>query len=378
MESNGKIAVCHIISGDLWAGAEAQAFTMMSALQKLQEIEISAIVLNQGQLASKLKNIGIPVAIIDERRYSFLQIVKIAAEITASRQTVILHSHRYKENILAAIIHRRGRSVRLVQTVHGVQERMSGLKSLKIAAYGKINELAARRYFDRILAVSCDIEEKLKEKYGSDKVRHVANSIDLDQVRPAKTGPEVRNSLGIAAEEIVVGAVGRMVPIKGFDVYLKSAKVILESSPNTRFLLVGDGPEAANLRSLCDKLGISPRVIFTGFREDILDVINAIDIFMMTSWHEGIPVALLEAMALGKPTVATGVGGITEVLEQGVSGLMAPAGDPAEIARQCCLLIESPERRQEIGRLARVRVEAEFSSIRQSKCLSNLYRELVR
>ena len=378
MESNRKIAVCHIISGDLWAGAEAQAFTMITALRSLPEIEVSAIVLNQGKLAKRLKETQIPVAVIDESRYSFLQILKIATEIVASRQAQVLHSHRYKENLLSALIKRRGQAVHLVQTVHGVQERLTGIRNLKVAVYGIVNKFVSRRYFDRILAVSNDINQQLSRQYGDNLVRHIANSIDIDEVKVAKSPNEIRSSLGVSTDEIVIGAVGRMVPIKGFDILLKTAVEVLRVSPKTRFVLVGDGPELATLKKMSSELGISENVLFTGFRDDILDIINAFDIFLMTSWHEGIPVALLEAMALSKPTVSTAVGGINEVIVNGSSGLTAPAGDVTAIAKHCQSLSASTELRAEIGKQARQRVEEEFSSQQQKHKLFDIYRELVQ
>lgn len=378
MESNRKIAVCHIISGDLWAGAEAQAFTMMAGLNKLPTMDVSAIVMNQGKLVQKLKEVHIPVAVIDEHKYSFLQIVKIAAEIVISRQAEVLHSHRYKENLVAANIKRRGHPVQLVQTVHGVQERLTGIKSLKIAAYGKLNEFISRRYFDRILAVSRDIKEQLTAVYGQAAMCHIANAIDLDRVTTVKSATEIREGLGIQSDELVVGAVGRMVAIKGFDIFLRVAQVVLQSSPKTKFVLVGDGPESESLKKLCGDLGILEQVVFAGFRDDILDVMNAMDVFLMTSWHEGIPVALLEAMALEKPTVATAVGGIKEVLENGESGLTASAGDTAALAGHCETLLKSPDDRLAMGRRARLRVETEFSSEQQSQKLYRVYKELVQ
>ena len=378
MESNRKIAVCHIISGDLWAGAEAQAFTMMSALAKIPAIEVSAIVLNHGKLVQKLKEANIAVAVIDERKYSFLQILKIAAEIVEARQAKVLHSHRYKENLLAALIRKRGRPVYLVQTVHGVQEKFAGVKSLKIVAYGKLNEFISNRYFDRILAVSRDIQQTLSAKYRPELLRHVANAIDLDQIKITKSPAEVRASLAIKPGELVIGAVGRMVPIKGFEVFLKVAQETLRTSPQAKFVLVGDGPELEKLKTMAGTLGISEQVVFTGFRDDILDVVNALDIFLMTSWHEGIPVALLEAMALEKPTVATGVGGVNEVLENGDTGLLAPVGDFVALAQQCEVLLRSPERRSAMGKCARARVESEYSSVQQSHRLQNIYTELCK
>lgn len=351
---------------------------MITALNTLPEVEVSAIVLNHGKLANRLKESKIPVAIIDESRYSFLQILKISIEIVASRQAEILHSHRYKENLLSALIKRRGQEVRLIQTVHGVQERLKGIRSLKVSAYGVVNRFVSSRYFDRILAVSHDIERQLNQEFRSGVVRHVANSIDLADVKTTASPNEIRNSLGILSDEIVVGAAGRMVPIKGFDILLKSAAEVLKSATNIRFVLVGDGPELENLKKMSSDLGISKNVMFTGFRDDVLDVINAFDIFLMTSWHEGIPVALLEAMALSKPTIATAVGGINEVIVDGSSGLTAPAGDVSAIARQCLSMSESAHLRATMGNQARLRVEEEFSSHQQKSKLLGIYKELVQ
>ncbi|MGB5138046.1 MAG: glycosyltransferase family 4 protein [Candidatus Zixiibacteriota bacterium] len=378
MESNRKITVCHIISGDLWAGAEAQAFTMMSALHEVPDVELSAIVLNHGKLARRLKECSIPVTVIDESKYSFLQIVKIATELLSSRGARIVHSHRYKENIIAALIKKREEVEFLVQTVHGVQERFNGIKSLKVAVYGRLNQYFTRKYFDKILPVSKDISNRLLGIYGADKITNVPNAIDIERVKPSSEPATVKEHLGINPNEIVIGTVGRMVPIKGLEIFLKVAKQILSARGDVRFVLVGDGPETERLKKLAGEEGISERVMFTGFRDDVLDLTNSFDIFMMTSWHEGIPVALLEAMALSKPTVATRVGGIGEVIEDNKSGCLAEAGNVVELASATSKLLESRELRVNIGRQAFARVSSEFSTTIQRERLANIYRLLCK
>ncbi len=377
MESNRKITVCHIISGDLWAGAEAQAFTMISGLQKLPDFRLSAIVLNPGKLANKLATTGVAVTVIREADHSFSQIVSKASEILAVGDIHIVHSHRYKENLIAAILKRRGRVPALVQTVHGVHEKLSGWRNFKVGIYGKVNTFVSRRYFDSVIAVSKDICLQLTPRFGQGKVRHVPNAIDLDAIKTIKPPTAIRRELGIAEDDPVIGTVGRMVPIKGFDVFLRTVQQILKSHPRTQFVLVGDGPESPKLMALSGELGISGNVHFTGFRDDVFEVVNAFDIFMMTSWHEGIPVALLESMALRKPTVATAVGGVGEVIDNKNSGLLVNAGDVNALASSCECLLDSVDRRRQMGDLARVRVEQEFSTIIQRERLRNIYRGLV-
>lgn len=378
MESDRKVAVCHVISGDLWAGAEAQACTMLTALQRRGEVAVSAIVLNPGKLVERLRAEGIQVEMIDESRSRFRQIVASARRIVQDHPVDILHSHRYKENILAAMIKRRTRVRALVQTVHGVQERLSGLKSLKVRAYGQLNRFVSRRYFNLILPVSEEIRRQLETIYPAGKLQTVHNAIDVAAVRTQKPAAVVRRELGIADEAMVFGSVGRLVAIKGFEIFLRVAKEVTEKRPGYRFVLVGDGPERPALEALRQSLGLDTTVVLTGFRDDILDVMNCFDVFLMTSWHEGIPVALLEAMALGKPTVATAVGGVGEVIGDGVSGLLAPAGDAARIANACDRLAGDQALRAQIGNAARTRVETAFSTTRQSQQLEEIYRRLAR
>ncbi len=378
MESDRKVAVSHVISGDLWAGAEAQACTMLTALHRRGEVAVSAIVLNQGKLVERLRAAGIRVEVIDESRLRFRQIVAAARRIVHDHPVDILHSHRYKENILAAMIKRRTRVRALVQTVHGVQERMSGLKSLKVRAYGQLNRFVSRRYFDLILPVSEEIRRQLETVYPAGKLQMLHNAIDVAGVRTQKAAATVRRELGIADDAIVFGSVGRLVAIKGFEVFMRVAQAVAARHPGVRFVLVGDGPERRSLEELRQSLGLNTTVVMTGFRDDILDLVNCFDVFLMTSWHEGIPVALLEAMALGKPTVATAVGGVGEVIEDGDSGLLAPAGEAARLAEACARLAGDRALRAQVGSAARTRVATAFSTTRQCQQLEEIYRRLAR
>jgi glycosyltransferase involved in cell wall biosynthesis len=142
-------------------------------------------------------------------------------------------------------------------------------------------------------------------------------------------------------------------------------------------VLVGDGPLGAALREQAVKFGIAERVTFTGHRDDVPDLVAAMDVFMMTSWHEGMPMALLEAMALGRPVVATRVGGIPEVIEDGSSGLLAAAGDRDALVELCVRLGESSELRRMIGDAGRSRVAAEFSSDTLRERLSAIYEDVL-
>jgi len=375
--SDQKIKVCHLISGDLWAGAEVQAFTLLKHLANFADIDLNAIVLNEGKLTDKLRHLGIEVLVIDESQHSFFQILRRAKSQLSERNVDIIHSHRRKENILAGLLKRGGYARYLVQTVHGAPEPFKGFEWLKESVYMSLDRYFTNRHFDHILPVSDDLGQMLQRYLRRGRITTIHNSVEVDQIVPRRSASEVRRDLGLDENQPVIGSAGRMVPIKGFDVFLRSARTILESRPKAAFLLAGDGPVFGDIKALADELGISDRIIFPGFRDDIVDVLNCLDIFVISSHHEGIPTVVLEAMALKKPVVSTAVGGINEIMDSGVSGLLVEPGDSQAIASACLNLLGDDSLRAKLGDSAREIVENRFSAGRQAGRVARIYHQLT-
>lgn len=377
MGKDEQIRVCHLISGDLWAGAEVQAYTLMRALRGTPGLALQAVVLNEGMLSEKLREIGLGVAVIDERRYGFMTIKSRLARKLSADEVDILHTHRYKENVLGGLVKDRCGIGGLVQTVHGIHEKLSGLKKLKMKFYMSMNDQLTRNRFSRVIAVSHEIESILNEKFGKDKVATIHNAVDIDSIKPSRSAEDARRELGLRTEQPLIGSVGRLVPVKGYDVFLKSAKLILEKQPEVAFVIVGDGPLRKELEIMARDMGLESNVIFTGFREDVLDLVNALDLFLVTSHHEGIPMSVLEAMALGKAVVSTNVGGMSEIIEDGVSGMLVQADNPGEIASKCLMVVTDRALGGRLGENAVNRIEDEFSTSKLRDRMLRLYREVV-
>ncbi len=377
MGKDGEIRVCHLISGDLWAGAEVQAFTLIRTLSTVADIDISAVILNDGELSEKLHEEGIEVSIIDERKHNFFKIKSLLSRILEGGKIDILHTHRYKENVLGGLVKSRCEIKGLIQTVHGVQEGFSGIKHLKMMFYMNLNDNLTRKRFSKIIAVSHDIEMRLCEKFGKQKVVTIHNAVDASLINPSRPAEEIKRELGIGEGQTVIGSAGRLVPVKGYDVFLKAAKLILRKRPKTIFVIAGDGPLKEELCEMATSLGIGTNVIFTGFRDDVLDLVNAFDIFLVTSVHEGVPMSVLEAMAMRKTVVSTAVGGIMEIIEDNVSGLLADPGSPDALADHCLTVLEDRELRSNIGRNAERRIAQEFSTDRLRNRVLRLYEEIV-
>ncbi len=365
--------VCHLISGDLWAGAEVQAYTLLSSLHGY--IDVSAIILNEGPLAERLRQAHIDTHVIPETSNSFFALKRQIADKLRDIRPDILHTHRYKENILGAI--QKPAVARLVQTVHGLREDFSGVRKLRMGLYIWLNKFYTQRRFSKIIAVSEEIEKHLAGLYGQQRVVTIHNAIDVDDQQPSKNPLDVKREFGIRPDQIVIGSVGRLVPIKAFDVFLKAAKLISEQAPGTAFVIAGDGPLMPSLAALSRDLGIDDRVVMTGFRDDILNLTNTFDIFVVSSRHEGIPMSTLEAMAMKKAVVSTRVGGMPEIIEDSCSGLLVEPDNANAIADGCVRIINDPKLRADIENGARSRVEEEFSIAIQRERIVNLYTELM-
>lgn len=372
-----KIKVCHLISGDLWAGAEVQMYTLAQSLAADPRISLSAIVLNDKELARKLREIPIEITVIDESKYGFREIVAQASQALQGKSIDILHSHRYKENILAAMLKKRLGIKYAVQTVHGASEPMSGIRKAKARLYEMINRYYSRRYFDKIIAVSGDLENQLKTKYQPGRLINIHNSVNHTNLKITKERAELLREFNIESDSIVIGTAGRMVPIKGYEIFLEMAKLIAAESPKARFLLVGNGPLLNDLKRRASTLGLTNQVIFPGFRTDIPDILNALDIFVISSHHEGIPMIVLEAMALNLAVVSTAVGGIKEIIEPGTSGLLAEPSSPKALAEKCLQIINDPALRRRLQAAAGKRIENEFSASIQKQRLIELYIKLM-
>jgi glycosyltransferase involved in cell wall biosynthesis len=369
--------VCHLISGDLWAGPEVQTYTLLRELSSVTDLNVSAIVLNIGPLAQRLRELGIKVDVIDESKYSSFEIRKRLIEILAGESPDILHTHRYKENILGGTVKSKCNIRHLVQTVHGIQEGFSRLQRLKMNAYMFLNDRFTRRHFEKIIAVSHDIERYLSVKYGANKVITIHNAIDTSR-RPTKSQDDMKAELGLNPECAVIGAVGRLVPIKGLDVFVDAAARILQKRPETTFVIAGDGPLRSELEGQVVRLGIDDRVKFTGFREDILDVFNMCDILGVTSYHEGVPISVLEAMSLERVVVSTTVGGIKEIIENRKSGILVDPGNPDAVADACLEVLGNRSLKETLQKGARKRIEAEFAASIQRERMLSLYNEVMQ
>ncbi len=374
-----RLRVCHVMSADLWAGAEVQVATVASYLVGRPDLEVTAVLLNEGQLARELRRLGVPVTVIDEGRHGAISILISLTQLLRKHPADVVHTHRYKDTVLGAIAAKLTGVPGLIRTVHGQSEPMKGWERAKFRAYEALDTLALRCFADRIIAVSRRMAASLEESgYRPGTVVPIHNGVDLRKIRPGRARDHVRGELGVAAGTPLIGTVGRLSPVKGHAHLLRAARLILQSEPASRFLIVGDGPLRGELAASARDLGIDHACLFVGARTDVYDLLAAVDTFVLPSLDEGVPMALLEAMALGRPVVATAVGGIPEVVTHRATGLLVEAGNEQALADACLELTRHSAWARTLGARARRTVEEEFSYEQNGLALVNAYRAIAR
>ncbi len=367
------IKVCHVAMGDMWAGAEVQLLALMKYLVRLPGFEWNVILFNDGRLASELRRLPMSLTIIPEKEHNPVTIVLRLAKLFRLIRPNIVHTHKYKDSILASIVARCLSVPYVVRVVHGMPEPFKGFNNLKMAGYTFVDRLVTRWFVNKVVAVSSDIEKVLSQIYGKGRVVHIHNGIDLEGVHVTTDRLAKRKEWHLDDDVILIGTAGRLVPVKGHTILLKALNNLSERHPTVRLLIVGDGPLRDSLKTEARGLGLEEKVIFAGHQEQSYDFIHMMDIFVLPSLHEGIPMVLLEALALERPVVASRVGGIPEVVSHGASGILVNPGNDDELAVGLQDLIQDREVAIALGVAGRHRVEQEFDAALMAKRTATLY-----
>lgn len=359
----------HIISGDLWAGAEAMAASLLSRLHTMERLELTVIVLSEGELAQRLRQAGIDVHVVDEGSMSFRQLWREIEEIVVGRELELVHSHRYKENILAALVARWGNRFPLIATQHGLPELYGTSDRWQDRPKNWLNFQVLKKCFHRTVVVSEDLKNEMVARYGfsSEQLEVIVNGQEL--------GPLPRRSF----ERVqYFGSVGRLTPVKNYPLLIEIARQVIAKRPGIQFLVAGDGPEKESLVELVHRYGLQDSVHFTGFEKDIPSFLQSLDVYINSSLHEGTPMSVLEAMGSGLPVIAPAVGGLTEIIAHDKSGILVEGEVSEPFVAQCLRLIDHPGEAQRIAQGARREVEQHYTSEQMAHSYMALYDSAVR
>jgi glycosyltransferase involved in cell wall biosynthesis len=364
-----KISVLHIISGDLWAGAETMAYHLLSGLKQSGEIDIQLIILKKGKLERLCRKIGIKCYLIDESKLSPLAIAERGIKVARKIGPSIIHSHRYKENILATFIACFYKKVKLVATQHGrVEVDYSKLQSKLI---DKLNNLCLNYFYSRVIAVSCDTKDYLLNKYGikQNKLMVINNGIQCFN-EPKQT--HSRNKRLV----LTIGSAGRLFPVKRFDSLIKIAGIVRKEMKDVQFIIAGHGPERGKLDELISFYGLEDTVRLLGHVDDMNSFYDKIDLYINTSLHEGLPMSILEAMYNRLPVIAFGLGGLKEIVKNNSDGFIIPKDDNMLFAYKILELLRNTKKLTDFGTNAHLKIINQYSAKRMVEEYFDLYKRV--
>jgi len=288
----------------------------------------------------------------------------------------IVHTHTAKAGVLGRWAAWRLGVPVIVHTFHG--HVFDGYFSAARTQAFVLAERALARITTRLVTVSDDVREQILARGigRPDRFEVIRLGLDLDgfQASERRAG-ELRRELGLSADAATVGIVARLVPIKAHEVFFDMAADVARRRPGTVFLVVGDGERRAELEQVVRDRGLTGAVHFLGWRADLDRVYADLDVVVLTSRNEGSPVALIEAMAAGRPVVATRAGGVAELV--GDAGLLADVDDAPGLASHVTALLEDRGRRDQLGRQARSRVIPWYSHQRLLSDIDSFYARLL-
>jgi glycosyltransferase involved in cell wall biosynthesis len=281
----------------------------------------------------------------------------------------VLHAHKFGSNVWGTLVGRMARVPVVLAHEHTWSYQGQPLRRF-------LDREVVARGATRFIAVSREDRRRMTDVEGIDPDRtlFIPNGVPAS---PPPTGRDVRAMLGIRPGAPVIGLVGVLRPQKAISVLVHAAAVLRDEWPDAHVLVVGDGPERAPLEQLTRELGVHGMVRFVGHRSDVPDLLSVLDVAVCCSDFEGSPLAVMEYMEASLPVVATAVGGVPDLIEPGMNGLLVPPRDPQRLASAIAELLRDPQRARAMGARGRERRLNEFDIDVLVQRLEDLYRELV-
>ncbi len=344
----------------------------------LEKYHFSLVADKGDYLIDEIRELNIPVHFVKMMNWRFnLKAPFDIAKVCKAEGADIIHCHGTRAAFFGAFAKKLCNINSSIYTVHGFSYNKDMRKG------GSRFYLAIERFLgrshDRLISVSeFDKKEAIKKgvcaKY---KIQAVSNAIDFDTFDPTAANGAFRKKLGLKKNIKLIGAAARLVPQKGMEFFLKGAKLVKQTHPEVKFVIVGKGELSTKLMDLADKNGLSDSVIFTGPSKSMRDVYSGIDIFVLPSLWEGHPLTLIEALAMKKPTVATCTSGSPEIIEDGKSGILVPPKDPLALSVAIKRLLDDMDYGKSLAERGSKSVRNNFSLAKMSSSNEMIFNDLL-
>lgn len=368
-KSLNSVTICS--TGELFGGVERHIIGLSKGLQE-RSISLQVILFNDKELATQLRSKGIQPIILASQNWLVLKTALELAKLLKQHNTQLVHIHGYKATVFC-VLARMWYSFKVIKTEHGLVEPMLGrsrLVSWRERFYRQLDAWMARKAQVKICYVSQDLVSYYQNDHRGLKTEIIKNGIENIDKSSLKRPPELQES----GFNIVI--VGRLDTVKGIQFAINAvAKLAI---PHLHLYIIGIGPCELQLKEQAEKRQIENFVHFLGFKRNVYDYIAHADALLMPSLHEGLPYTLLEAMALNTPVIASRVGGLAEVLTDGVTGLLTTPADSESIAQKIMLLYDNPQLRHQLSTAARQLQEHSYSLESMTSYYLEYYQESLQ
>lgn len=381
---NGKINILYIITKLELGGAQKHLLSLITNLDK-SKYSIFLFTAKEGLLLNDALSIGglyTKKSSFLERKIDLFKDFAALLEIYSfikENNIDIVHTHSSKAGIVGRLAARLARVKIVIHTVHGWP--FNDYQNFVVRYVYIWLERIAARFSDKLIIVSgFDREKGLKNRIGDDdKYVLIYYGILFENFSRCEYNiNNVRRELGLRSNDLAIGMISCFKPQKAPQDFVKLASLINNDIPGVKFILIGDGVLRESIEDLITGYKLQDRVFLLGWRRDIPEILSAIDIFVLTSLWEGMPISVLEAMASAKPVIATDTGGIREIVFENKTGFMVRPGDINSMAEKLRLLLINAKLRQEIGLNARNYLSSSFRLEVMVNQAQDLYSNLVR
>jgi len=323
------------------------------------------------EMFEKIKALDLPCYVLDKGEGFNYRLPFRIARLLRTNDIDLINAHDIGATLFAAFATRLAGNGKIVHTDHS--------QILTKRKFMPIYRWVLRRQVAYSITVSEDLRRFLISKFGleAERIVTIPNGIDIDRFAGERDTSYLYREFGIDAKARIIGSVGRLTEQKGMRYLIEAFGAINREAPDARLVIVGDGELRGRLEELANVLSIRDKVVFTGIRKDMPELLDLFEIFVLPSLWEGQPLTIVEAMAAGKPIVATDVGGNAEILESGRYGVIVPPESPAALADAVLGLLRDQSAAGQMGADARAYCARELSSVSMVRRYERVYKAVL-
>ncbi len=347
------LKILHTNAGDNWSGIENRILIIAKHLNS-EDLKVSLAISPNNPLTAKAKQENIECFNLSIRnKIDFKAVLKLK-NILLEHKFDILHVHRSTDHWIGVqAVKLFNLPVKIIRTRHNYTPINPNI----------FNRLLYNKFTDKIITVAEIIKKDITENahINPSKVVAIHSSIMIERFNEGINAFQIRKELNISSDIPLVGMIGRIRDHKDYPNFLEACKLVKQTRPFVKFLIVGEGPLDNEIKNLAEELGIVQDIFFLGKREDVPEVLASLDVFVLSSSVEGSPAVIKEAMVMGKPVVATSVGGIPEIIEDGVNGILVYPHSPMKLADGIIRILMDKELSEKLGRNAKKTILENFT-----------------